>query len=560
MPVSVACDCGKAFRVPDEHRGKRIKCPGCGEPLSVPGRAAPGADPDAVLRFRCECGKLLQAKAESAGKLARCSACGAKQEIPETSQEEDRAPARGRVQAEPPRAKRPPAEEPDEDAPPRRRRRDDEEEDENPDRRGRNGIQRESDRGRKAAGRAADEDARPRRRDDDEEDAPRRRRDEEDPDDRPRKRRKKQVQRSVLPLVLVAVFGGVLLLGGGGLAVYLLVGRGGPSMAEADFLPPDAHAIVTVRWAELQKFEPVRKAVAANKNFDELVNVLGLPQTDIERVDVVFHDITTPEPVMSIVVVTSKPYDRNKVMTSFLNPRTITHEGKTFHIGKINRAAQAGPQIPRMPGAAAVPGQAMFQNGEEARFMASRTVLVVATDEATMRRALTSAVRKNATGPLAAAVKQATGQRHLFAAVALPTSVQAQAKNQIGMVGPPFNEFVTSLVETTGGTLAMDFGETVQIDLTVKYPDDKKAAAANSSVEKMLTAAGLLMAAGNNPFQELLKALKVEQRGSDLLARMTIPRQSWEQLQKLGEGGGGMMAPPAQARPPVRQPGRRRGR
>jgi hypothetical protein len=36
MPVLVSCSCGKRLRVPDAHAGKRIKCPGCGEPLSVP--------------------------------------------------------------------------------------------------------------------------------------------------------------------------------------------------------------------------------------------------------------------------------------------------------------------------------------------------------------------------------------------------------------------------------------------------------------------------------------------------------------------------------------------
>lgn len=36
MPVAVNCDCGKSLRVPDEKRGKRIKCPDCGEAVRVP--------------------------------------------------------------------------------------------------------------------------------------------------------------------------------------------------------------------------------------------------------------------------------------------------------------------------------------------------------------------------------------------------------------------------------------------------------------------------------------------------------------------------------------------
>ena len=345
----------------------------------------------------------------------------------------------------------------------------------------------------------------------------------------------------------MGAFAGLLLLLGGGVVVYLLL-RTGPSMAESDFLPPDAHAFVTIRMGELQKFEPMRKAMQGDKNnLDELGKVLGLPPADIERLDVVFHDITTPEPVMSMIIVTSRPYDRSTVTSSLSNPRTISHEGKTFSIGGIKRPGQAAP-------AATFPGAALFQGSEEARFMASRTVLVVTQNEAAMRRALTAAVRKNATGPLADAVKQAFGPRHLFGAVALPASVRASAKDQLKMVEPPFNEFVLSLVETTGGTIAMDFGEAMQMDLTVKYPDEQKAAAAKSSVDKTLEAAGLLAAIGDNPMQELLKAVKVEQRGADLLVNLTISRQTLEKLEKLGAGGG--MMPPQP--PPVRQPVRPR--
>ncbi len=36
MSVGVSCDCGKILRVSEEKRGKRIKCPGCGEVIRVP--------------------------------------------------------------------------------------------------------------------------------------------------------------------------------------------------------------------------------------------------------------------------------------------------------------------------------------------------------------------------------------------------------------------------------------------------------------------------------------------------------------------------------------------
>ena len=36
MAIEGACSCGKRFGVKDGHAGKRIKCPGCGEPVKIP--------------------------------------------------------------------------------------------------------------------------------------------------------------------------------------------------------------------------------------------------------------------------------------------------------------------------------------------------------------------------------------------------------------------------------------------------------------------------------------------------------------------------------------------
>lgn len=36
MPIPVTCDCGKAIRVKEEYAGRRVRCPGCNEPLLVP--------------------------------------------------------------------------------------------------------------------------------------------------------------------------------------------------------------------------------------------------------------------------------------------------------------------------------------------------------------------------------------------------------------------------------------------------------------------------------------------------------------------------------------------
>ncbi len=41
MPIDFDCDCGKTLRVPDEHAGKRVKCPGCNGISFVPGGEEP---------------------------------------------------------------------------------------------------------------------------------------------------------------------------------------------------------------------------------------------------------------------------------------------------------------------------------------------------------------------------------------------------------------------------------------------------------------------------------------------------------------------------------------
>jgi hypothetical protein len=37
MPITFSCNCGKTLRVPDEHAGRRAKCPACNAVVGVPG-------------------------------------------------------------------------------------------------------------------------------------------------------------------------------------------------------------------------------------------------------------------------------------------------------------------------------------------------------------------------------------------------------------------------------------------------------------------------------------------------------------------------------------------
>jgi hypothetical protein len=41
MSIKAVCQCGKSFNVPEKFRGKRGKCPSCGEPVLVGGEEVP---------------------------------------------------------------------------------------------------------------------------------------------------------------------------------------------------------------------------------------------------------------------------------------------------------------------------------------------------------------------------------------------------------------------------------------------------------------------------------------------------------------------------------------
>lgn len=46
MPIAFACRCGATLRVPDEHAGRRVKCPSCAATTTAPGPAFEVVDED----------------------------------------------------------------------------------------------------------------------------------------------------------------------------------------------------------------------------------------------------------------------------------------------------------------------------------------------------------------------------------------------------------------------------------------------------------------------------------------------------------------------------------
>lgn len=97
-PIAVACTCGAKLRVPTAAAGKKVKCPKCGEAISVPEGAntqPPAAEPDvatesaapekpsvspassaaAPLLAACSCGATLKVPATAGGKTVKCPKC-----------------------------------------------------------------------------------------------------------------------------------------------------------------------------------------------------------------------------------------------------------------------------------------------------------------------------------------------------------------------------------------------------------------------------------------------------------------------------------------------------
>ena len=83
MSIAFNCSCGRTLRANPELVGKKTKCPGCGNVLTIPaaGESAP-ATATAANVVTCSCGKRIGTKPEWAGKTIKCPACQAHVKIP----------------------------------------------------------------------------------------------------------------------------------------------------------------------------------------------------------------------------------------------------------------------------------------------------------------------------------------------------------------------------------------------------------------------------------------------------------------------------------------------
>jgi hypothetical protein len=296
VPVEFTCDkCDRDIRVRDELAGKRVKCPGCSETVSVPEEDQPAP-------------------------AKRSSSAATRAEKPATS------PRRGRDIED------------DDDRPRRRTSRDEEDEDDRPRRRSSRDDEDEDDRPRRRSSRdEEDEDDRPRKRSS---------RDDDDDDDKPKAKPKpKKAGGSWLPLIL-GISGGVVgLVLVVVLMIWLFSGGGG---ALAQWVPGDGQGFVSVRVADLWKSAKVQEFVTHFKNkggglamvggtdkFEKMGEEYGMTITNIDR----FTWVQASSSDSWAVIETNVNCDEAKIKGNFDNLKEETQDGKKFYSGKPKKGA-----------------------------------------------------------------------------------------------------------------------------------------------------------------------------------------------------------------------------
>jgi hypothetical protein len=502
----MTCACGKQIRVPDELVGRRVKCPGCGDPVDVPApakaaartvapsRPAPARKPapanedgpvekgvPALIRFECECGKALQAKAEHAGKKIRCPACQELVTVPSGPDDDDQ----------------------DQD-----------------DRKARISTQKSS-KPAKPLGKAA-------RKQDDDDDLDDLdeldQLDEEGEDDRPRRKGKgKQKAKSGL-WMWVGIAAGVLLLVGGGIGAWLMF-RGGSSSADLALVPANAQLFVSVRLGDLWETNLVKDVMnqlpkEAKDELSQTEKKVGLTAADIERVTFVGQDIEKKS--MWIIVATKNGYDQKKIL-ELMGPgvKEKQEKGKTYH----------------------------FKDDTGVHFLDQK--ILVFGSELGLKACFDQIDKPKTDGALSKSLKEANKKHHLVGGFAVPPEQMAQGKQllQMNKQAAPF----LPLLELQGGTFTADLnGKELAVELSFAFPDDKKAGAAKKALDDLKSIAnlGIMMVKGQNPeagdaVEKALNSLTINQKGTDVVVAMKgeIPAKALGgdligQLMRVGPGPG----------------------
>jgi DNA-directed RNA polymerase subunit RPC12/RpoP len=515
MPIHLACwSCGKPMRAPSAFAGRRVKCPGCGAPLSVPEEVAvaSGVQPgpperrrrelppplfEGVVQFRCACGKAMQAHSKHAGRLARCPACGDNVIVPAV--DEGPRESRFRRQKSEPAPRQTPPPRPADEEPADISELDEIQEVEEFEE-----IREESPpKGQPAHRPRADAPA-----------AGRERHDEED--HRPLRKPARKVKRAriglwiFLTLFFLTIFGSI----GAGVAVWIW-SRGVTD--DLALVPADATAFVSIRTGETAA-TPLGQKLWARVPAAEKAYVQVLKPADTERVTVVLSERTpNPEDGTWVVTRTARPID-HKLLAKELGEQAAEQkfEGKTYYI----------PAAPNKP-----------------PFWIAGDHVLVTGRVAALKKAM-SLPGTRTPGPLDPALAEADAGRHFVAAFAAPGEAVAPFR---AVVPAPYRPlFDATLVSLTG-----EVTDTLALDLTLTLPSEAQALAAREAVEHALNdarkAAPPAAADGRRgkgppeasaKVQAFLNALKAEQNGPAVGVKVTIEGAALEDVLSAGSAIG----------------------
>ncbi len=461
MPIMVPCQCGKQLRVPDEHIGKKIKCPACGALLvaTAPAEPAPAGKP-AVIKFPCpECDKPMQVKAEFAGRKVKCPACQSAVAIPQPEEEPDLA------------------EEVEEEERPRAR------------------IQTGKSLARKSTA------SRPRDEDEDEDDRPRRKsrkdpdeEDEYEEEDLPRKTKKikKSARGPGVGLLIGLAVGALLLVAGVVVGVALLLGGNGAG--DLALVPDDAQGFVTVRVADTYNDSTVKSVLAMVKlgGIDpdkEMEKATGFGPADLERATMIIKDAKQDQ--VWAVLSLNKPYDKAKVAQAMkLEAAEKKHEGKSY--------------------------QATRDGGTVVHFASDRR-LVLAPKEEALKMALEvmSGKRKGGGGKLAGAIS-AAGKNHLAAGFVIPPEALQQARKELQQQGVD----LSALLEMQSGAVILNLNNgKIQTEVTLNFPDSDKAGQAKTTLDGFKGMAALIPPPQGDVIKKSLESTTIAVAGSTVTVK-----------------------------------------
>lgn len=545
MPITVSCTCGQQLRVADQYAGQRVKCPGCGQAVTAPA-AAPAAAAPATIKFSCSCGMTMQARAEYAGKTSQCPRCQAKVVIPSAGgsappaiQQKPSAPPPKRPAPPPP----PPTATTPSTPPPLSKR---------------PAPPPPPLTGRRAAPPAFEED------DDLDFSTP----------SRSSGGRKARRSGSAMPWILAV--GGVLLLVGLGVGGYFIFakkspkdgGDGGgssdPSVATLQYVPGDAQGFVSVRVADIwnsplgqEAQKKMKKSMPGKDPNEEIVKEMGILPADIERLT--FVAVDAQKEVMWIIVATNKPYDKDKILKSgnYPNPTEAKAGDRTYYVRK------KWPE-------------------ENALYFLNDRVFLFAPSSKVMPKAMEYLDGKGGKGPLEGALKLAAEKHALVAGINPPPEILAMGAAQMK---PPM-DVLKPLFDLKTATVVADLGDGLNLDLSLHFAADDKAAAGKRGLDTglaILRAALPFVKQGMarsmppemvdkvyNQMTTTLNELKIEQKGASVSIQTKVAQESliaavnMVQAKSAVAGPGGRPGPgirpgpggfpPGGRRPPGRRP------